>query len=244
MRSRNLKPGYFKSDKLAECEPLARILFAGLWGLADFRGNLEYRPKRIKAEVLAYDDADISGLLEQLASAGFVRVYTVSGVGYLNIPNFLEHQNPHKKEREAGTNIPMIPDDWNEPGADRVEAGASPADSLLLIPDSGSLIPASSAGVGHLPTIYDLEFDLKDGPMKISPELGCALAVANPKLSSDQLDAKIRRAWAWHNSCAPSKKKTARGFERFLHNAMTWEARDQSPKPKEPREVKRFADAN
>ena len=29
MRSRNLKPGFFKNELLAECDPLARILFEG-----------------------------------------------------------------------------------------------------------------------------------------------------------------------------------------------------------------------
>jgi hypothetical protein len=53
-RSRNIKPGFFLNDELAECEPLARILFAGLWCIADREGRLEDRPKRIKAEVLPY----------------------------------------------------------------------------------------------------------------------------------------------------------------------------------------------
>ena len=52
MRARNLKPGFFKNDALAECDPLARILFEGLWCMADREGRLECHPKRIKAEIL------------------------------------------------------------------------------------------------------------------------------------------------------------------------------------------------
>ena len=55
MRARNIKPGFFKNDTLAELEFAARLLFIGLWGLADRAGRLEDRPKKIKAEVFPYD---------------------------------------------------------------------------------------------------------------------------------------------------------------------------------------------
>lgn len=59
-RSRNLKPGFFLNDCLAECQPLARILFAGLWCIADREGRLLDRPRKIKVEVLPHqrDDAE------------------------------------------------------------------------------------------------------------------------------------------------------------------------------------------
>ena len=62
VRARNLKPGYFKNEGLADLPPLARILFAGLWGMADREGRLEDRPKRIKAEILPYDNCDTDKL--------------------------------------------------------------------------------------------------------------------------------------------------------------------------------------
>jgi hypothetical protein len=46
-RSRNIKPGFFTNDELAECHPLGRLLFAGLWTIADKRG-LDDRPKKLK----------------------------------------------------------------------------------------------------------------------------------------------------------------------------------------------------
>ena len=97
-RSRNIKPGYFKNDKLAECDPLARILFAGLWCEADRDGKLEARPKRIKAACLPYDDCDVDALLEQLATRRFIIRYTANGESYVAIPGFKKHQNPHVRE--------------------------------------------------------------------------------------------------------------------------------------------------
>jgi len=35
MRARNIKPGFFSNEDLAECSPWSRLCFAGLWLLAD-----------------------------------------------------------------------------------------------------------------------------------------------------------------------------------------------------------------
>lgn len=104
MRSRNIKPGFFKNDLLADCQPLARILFAGLWCLADRRGRLEYRTKKIKAEILPYDNCNVEKLVSELSSRGFIQLYGVNGDKYLQITGFEKHQNCHI--READSTIP------------------------------------------------------------------------------------------------------------------------------------------
>lgn len=84
-RARNIKPGFFANEKLAECDPLARLLFAGLWCLADREGRLEDRPKRIRAEVLPYDICDAEALLEQLKEHGFILRYESCGSRYIQV---------------------------------------------------------------------------------------------------------------------------------------------------------------
>ena len=158
-RSRNIKPGFFKSDKLAELEPLGRILFAGLWCIADREGRLEDRPKRIKAEVLPYDDCDVPGLLQDLHDHGLILRYKVAGAQYIQILSFAKHQNPHKNE--APSAIPAPVPEHSGPSTvqapENSEPGAVPApdkhptnraDSLNLIPDSFNRIPDSLKGEG------------------------------------------------------------------------------------------------
>ena len=74
MRIRTIKPDFFKHDKVSDLKPLARLLFISLWCLADRRGRLEDRPKRIKVECLPYDDCDVDALLWELHSAGLSTV--------------------------------------------------------------------------------------------------------------------------------------------------------------------------
>lgn len=100
-RARIIKPGYFKNEVLAECHPLARILFAGLWTLADKEGRLEDRPRKIKTETLPYDEVDMDMLLNELASKKFIERYSVEENKYIQILKFVEHQNPHKNETES-----------------------------------------------------------------------------------------------------------------------------------------------
>lgn len=107
-RLRTLKPGFFSNEKLAEIPPLGRLLFQGLWCLADRAGRLEDRPRKIKAGVLPYDEADVDALLEALAERGFIVRYAVDGARYIQVVTFGKHQNPHVKE--AASTIPAPPD--------------------------------------------------------------------------------------------------------------------------------------
>ena len=114
MRARNLKPGFFKNEALAELSFEARLLFAGLWCLADREGRLEDRPKRIKAEVFPYDDAvNVQNLLAELETFGFIHRYNPSPP-CIWIPTFHRHQNPHKNEKPselpAYSDIAKLPD--------------------------------------------------------------------------------------------------------------------------------------
>lgn len=129
-RSRNLKPGFFKNEELAELPYEFRILFQGLWCLADREGRLEDRPKRIKAEVFPYDNVDVAVGLAELERAGFIARYAADHLPCIQILAFAKHQNPHCKE--AASTIPA----QCKPGARTEISGTSRADSLNPITDS------------------------------------------------------------------------------------------------------------
>lgn len=150
-RARNIKPGFFKNDALADCQPLARLLFAGLWCEADRAGRLEDRPKRIKAECLPYDDCDVDALLGELADHGFIIRYKVDEHTYIQILAFDKHQNPHCKEQASTIPAPCMH------GANTEQAGLIP-DSLNLIPDSKHESPngdSSASADADAPTKSD-----------------------------------------------------------------------------------------
>ena len=152
-RARNIKPAFFENESLGELSALTRLFFIGMWTLADFKGCLEYRPKRLKIQLLPYDDCNIDVLVKSLEDSGFIQIYSVQGQQYIKVVNFQKHQNPHKNERESGSDIPDVSEKDNEinelsqDGNTPDKNGTARADSLNLIPDSLNLIPDSPPSV-------------------------------------------------------------------------------------------------
>lgn len=162
-RARNIKPGFYTNEDLAECSVWARYIFPGLWMMADREGRLEYRPKKIKGELLRYDNQDAEPLLKELQKFGFIEIYEVEGREFIQIITFSKHQNPHHREAESELPPPNSPrltpvGNSHKPeslpsealGSDAMEGGASRADSGFsdsLIPDSG--FPSVESSVVH-----------------------------------------------------------------------------------------------
>lgn len=140
MRARNIKPGFFKNEILAECSPMARLLYVGLWLMADREGRLELRPKRIKAELFPYESCKIESLLEELRKGGFIIAYKISDIHYLTIPTFNQHQNCHIKEAESTIPAPCESDTCT------VLVGPL-TESLLLNPESPIRQPGARSGL-------------------------------------------------------------------------------------------------
>lgn len=110
MRIRTIKPEFFKHDGIASLPPLVRILFIGLWGMADCEGRLEDRPLRIKAEVLPYDDLDVEAALSKLADSKFIVRYHAEANGepisLIQVASFRKHQRITGKEAEQQSRFP------------------------------------------------------------------------------------------------------------------------------------------
>jgi hypothetical protein len=134
-RTRYLKPEFFSNEQLADLEPLARLLFAGLWCYADREGRLEDRPRRIQVEILPYDsDANIDEMLTQLANANFIIRYEVQSVRYLAISNFVKHQRPHPNEPASG--LPGPNDKSAKPDKSRSKRARKKRDNVISPSDN------------------------------------------------------------------------------------------------------------
>lgn len=154
-RARNIKPGFYKNEDLAECSVWARLIFPGLWMLADREGRLEDRPKRIKGELLPFDSQEIDPLLQELQHFGFLVRYENSEGRFIQILKFAEHQQPHYSEKPSVIKPPPLPEfsrklngiklngfsehSGSPPGTEgSLRGGRNPLnpESLLLNPDS------------------------------------------------------------------------------------------------------------
>jgi hypothetical protein len=153
-RARNIKPSFFTNEQVSDNCPLGRLLFIGLWTMADYKGDLEWKEKTLKIQLLPWDECSLRELAINLDKSGLIRFYSDGNKIYINIPNFEKHQNPHKNERDKGSDIPHYSDAMRQAidfkgltinhdlsGLKRNSSTSDRADSLLLNPDSLILNP-------------------------------------------------------------------------------------------------------
>lgn len=226
-RARNIKPGFYANEDLAECSVWARFIFPGLWMMADREGRLEYRPKKIKGELLRYDNQDADPLLLELQAHGFILIYEAEGKEFIQIIKFSMHQNPHHREvdsvipppKSLGLSMvstrskPEADDSYHddlalgEPEADMGLQGGS----AVLIPDSGFLIPDSTPSAPSKKILLDAGGKWDGIPDNLSTTWREAYPAVDVK-------AELAKAAAWIIANPKNKKSN---YARFLTNWLT-----------------------
>lgn len=107
-RIRTIKPEFFLDEQIAEkLTYQERLLWIGLWCLADREGRLEDRPKYIKSQVFPYDTLNIEAALQKLHENGYIVRYAIDKT-YIQIKNFLKYQRPYHKEPQSEIPLPVI----------------------------------------------------------------------------------------------------------------------------------------
>lgn len=222
-RARNIKPGFFMNDELAELSCEARLLFIGLWTIADREGRLEDRPKKIKSQICPYDKWDVEKLLDDLCNAKFITRYSVDGLKCIHINTFRKHQNPHQNEKES--ELPPPPSDKqgrctehsgaNTKAVPELSGSTMKAIGLIpdsLIPDSGFLIPdplkpksdtqAETRKVSEQSKQPDWQQPEGEQPPEANPsKLGDVLASFPDSLDTDEFSR------AWHSEWIPYQRQ-------------------------------------
>lgn len=235
-RARNIKPGFFTNEELVELPFATRLLFIGLWTLADREGRLEDKPKRIKMHLFPADDIDVDQALCDLQASGFLKRYEVNGARYIQVLAFRKHQNPHRDEKPSSIPAP------DGQSASTVQApckpSANPADSP--IPDSpipettttDASAPAAGGGDAQ-PGIDDLDAP-SAAPLPTNPALALTLVLrplgvnalstnptvigwADRNVSPDLLAEAVRIAREHKGTATISPQYLAPIVERLLH---------------------------
>lgn len=206
-RARNIKPGLYKNEDLAECSIWARFLFPGLWMLADREGRLEDRPKRIKGELLPYDAVEVDPLLDELVAFGFIVRYESGGNRYIQVLKFSEHQTPHVRE---STSLIPAPPEFVPSTAKAVPRQALGSDAASpRSPDSlnpSSLIPESNKHCArpHVKASKDAE-----------PEKFAEAMLAYPKRAGGNPRPAALKAWKARKAQGEDEQEMLDGVLRY-----------------------------
>ena len=103
MRIRSLKPEFFDSPSTAAAGPWARLLFMGMWCMADDWGVGPANPKELAASIFPNDDQwtskELPSLCKEVADSYGVVFYTHRGRPYFQIPTWEDHQITQRRAK-------------------------------------------------------------------------------------------------------------------------------------------------
>lgn len=230
MRSRVVKEGFFKNDILCSLSPWHRLLFEGLWMVADRKGLLEDRPKRIHADIFPYDHhLDIEPMLADLERLHFITRYWTEKGAMIAVVEFHSHQKPHI--REAPSTLPGQDQASPRPEPDPVTYPPQTATNHTQVISSTVEIPRHSLGgaqalprldLGHAldmpgPTTYQdigralvnmvQNQEVTEGTIKAVPRHGLGRALALPRNGHGRAKAPPRRPVSVPVSVQEQEKK-------------------------------------
>ncbi len=94
-RARMVRPGFWTSEQVLNCSPMARLLFIGIWTFSDDKGIHPASYIKLKAEVFPSDDCsinDIQAWVSELIQQRLLNEYTVDDITYWIVTGWGKHQ--------------------------------------------------------------------------------------------------------------------------------------------------------
>lgn len=189
-RIRSIKPEFWDDRKLAKRTSRdARLLYIGLWNLADEHARLNGDPQWIKGQIFSYEDdvdADVvAKLLEELAAPELCRIvqYEADGDPYIFLPNLARHQR--LEPEKVRSRLPAPPSESransSERGADETVPGA---DS----PGSDADLPALLYGAGGMEHVAGSRGSRENATLPSDVLLNTYLAKTSPRPTRDEIE--------------------------------------------------------
>ena len=257
-RIRSVKPEYWADQDLAEqVSRDARLLYIGLWNLADEHSRLRGDPRYIKGQLFPYDDdltpETVTDLLDSLVLAGKVVQYRTPSGTFMFLPKLAVHQR--LEPEKVPTKLPGPDDESSVLLKPQSESDASSSargtdefarhlgeSSLLYVAGSMEHVSPSSAS----PTESDdpALFETPDPePASKEPDLLPSSAPKKP-WTSEQIDADPHWVTFWEAYPRKTDKGHARkAWLKALRNGadpegLTRAAMQFRNHPKTPRDIK------
>lgn len=180
-RKRMLDPNFFCDEKVVQVSAFARLMFQGLWCVADKEGRLERKPLRLKMQLFPADNVDGEALISELEHIGLIQPYTVNGATYLLIPGFAKHQHVHPKE--APSKLPPPPVVVVEKPVEKPVENTQKVMDEPKARENGSCMTGEPGKTGHEPGVgpSDTQAFGYSGPSELKDSLKPAVSSRDKK---------------------------------------------------------------
>lgn len=173
-RIRTIKPEFWQDEKLAPCDPMTRLVFLGLIGMADDAGRLLDNLKVIDAFIFPETPDSARAAIEALAAMGRIRRGTTgSGQRVIEIVNWAAHQKVDKPNLSAA--LPELVEVDGVAVVRESVANDSREDRESLAPHTNDLLPTTN---DQRPTTNDHGRPTADAAKDVVESLKAEFAVA------------------------------------------------------------------
>lgn len=211
-RIRTIKPDFWTDGKIGTLKRDERLLFIGLWNLADDQGVLKSNSAYIKGQLFSYDEdlriSSVETWLASLTKAQLLIPFLHKEEGYYLIRTFSDHQIINRPSKKKFTDK-FLTELKNTHGA-------------LTEPSSqeGKGMEGNKEGRGtpdppHKSVCYDVEQDLQSN--RIQFEKICMASGVTEEIGLQEL--RKFHLWMTKNEKYPTGKIAAyAGFESWLLN--------------------------
>lgn len=136
-RIRTIKPTFWEDELVGSMSTRTRLVFVGLFSLADDAGRLRGNAAWIRSQLFAYDEdttaAAVEASLRELHNARRIRLYG-NGQRYVEVTNFLKHQRIQKPQPS------QIPAPGGHYKVEPIEGGDE-QDILVPVEDQSATVP-------------------------------------------------------------------------------------------------------
>lgn len=212
---------FFRNEELAEVSMAARLLFQGLWFLADREGRLEDRPRRIKADIFPYDDVDVESELHSLVQHGFIQRYEVDGRRCIWVVNFVKHQHPHP--HEAKSVLPPTPE-CNDMQLHVTESNVIPgyvANTFTITSTVAAAKTGSNSARAHARESKQPQGTKPTTPLNpLDAILAKVPSSTRQKFTNEEIQKQFDRAMLWVSE-EPTRFMSAKFFADWLDREVT-----------------------
>ena len=119
MRKRIIDPEFFLDEEISHIDYKTRLLYIGLWTLADSNGILEDNESKIRVQIFPYQRSNISKNLQTLIRLHKLVPYEVDKKKYLLVKNFKKWQKEshptYTHPTPASKDVPPEQKSWKPP---------------------------------------------------------------------------------------------------------------------------------
>lgn len=240
-RIRSVKPEYWADQDLAEqVSRDARLLYVGLWNLADEHSRLRGDPRYIKGQLFPYDDdlgsEEIAALLDALALAGKVVQYRTGSGTFMFLPTLASHQR--LEPEKVPSKLPG-PDDpgsvlltpkaatVSDSSESRADEFAPRADESSLLYGTGSMEHVSPSSAEPMDGDPDALFHADPIEPELSPSNAPQKAWTNEQIDADPFWVAFWEAYPRKTDKGHARKAWLKALRNSVPPAVLTEAAER-----------------